>query len=206
MSQINVYNGANKASITYTGSSDISVDIGKLFPSGGIILWRGSIASIPSGWALCDGNNGTPNLKDRFVVGAGNSYAVGATGGSTSASGSGTIIPDGYIEYTEEPVELLDALEAERIASDEIAIAQEKARLKQLALDTITVEVNGKIFDGRDKDQVRMHSAIQASDILGMISTEWKLNDNTIVEVTVDEIKQALALSIQRTGEIVKGE
>jgi hypothetical protein len=119
--------------------------------------------------------------------------------------GSGTIIPDGYIEYTEEPIELLDALEAERIANEEIVIAQEKARLKQLALDAITVEVNGKVFDGRDKDQVRMLSAIQASDILGVTSTEWKLNNDTIVEVTVDEIKQALALSIQRTGEIVKG-
>lgn len=119
--------------------------------------------------------------------------------------GSGTIVPDGYIEYIEEPIELANALEAERLLNENIAIAQEKSRLKQLALDTITVEVNGKVFDGRDKDQVRMMAAIQASDILGVTSTEWKLNDDTIVEVTVDEIKQALAMSIQRTGEVVKG-
>ncbi len=56
-----------------------------VFPSGGIILWSGSIASVPSGWYLCDGNNGTPNLTDRFVVGAGSSYAVAATGGSKDA-------------------------------------------------------------------------------------------------------------------------
>lgn len=52
------------------------------FPLGGIVLWSGSIATIPSGWLLCDGNSGTPNLTDRFIVGAGAGYAVGATGGS----------------------------------------------------------------------------------------------------------------------------
>jgi microcystin-dependent protein len=53
-------------------------------PSGVITLWSGSIASIPSGWYLCDGNNSTPNLRDRFVVGAGSSYAVGDTGGEAT--------------------------------------------------------------------------------------------------------------------------
>jgi len=51
-------------------------------PSGGIIMWSGSIGSIPTGWYLCDGTNGTPNLRDRFVVGAGTTYSVAATGGS----------------------------------------------------------------------------------------------------------------------------
>jgi len=55
-----------------------------IVPSGGIIIWSGSAGSIPSGWYLCDGNNGTPNLVDRFVVGAGSTYAVGATGGATT--------------------------------------------------------------------------------------------------------------------------
>ena len=38
--------------------------------SGGILLWHGTIASIPSGFVLCDGNNGTPDLRDKFIVGA----------------------------------------------------------------------------------------------------------------------------------------
>jgi hypothetical protein len=54
-------------------------------PIGGIILWSGSTGSVPTGWALCDGTNGTPNLQDRFVVGAGSGYAVDATGGSADA-------------------------------------------------------------------------------------------------------------------------
>lgn len=55
------------------------------FPSGGIILWSGAVANIPSGWVLCDGNNGTPNLRNRFVVGAGATYSVDASGGSADA-------------------------------------------------------------------------------------------------------------------------
>ena len=51
-------------------------------PQGGIIMWSGAIVDIPAGWALCDGTNGTPNLQDRFVVGAGDNYAVGNTGGA----------------------------------------------------------------------------------------------------------------------------
>ena len=50
-------------------------------PSGVIVMWSGSIANIPAGWALCDGTNGTPNLRDRFIVGAGNTYNPGDTGG-----------------------------------------------------------------------------------------------------------------------------
>jgi hypothetical protein len=54
-------------------------------PSGVIVLWSGSIGSIPAGWYLCNGSNGTPDLRDRFVVGAGSTYAVDATGGSANA-------------------------------------------------------------------------------------------------------------------------
>jgi len=39
-------------------------------PAGGVILWSGSIASIPAGYVLCDGDNGTPDLRNDFIVGA----------------------------------------------------------------------------------------------------------------------------------------
>jgi hypothetical protein len=55
-------------------------------PSGVIVMWSGSIASIPSGWLLCNGSSGTPDLRDRFVVGAGSTYAVAATGGNANAT------------------------------------------------------------------------------------------------------------------------
>lgn len=56
------------------------------FPSGGIIIWSGAQAAIPTGWYLCDGTNGTPNLTDRFVVGAGSTYSVADSGGSADAT------------------------------------------------------------------------------------------------------------------------
>jgi microcystin-dependent protein len=53
-------------------------------PAGFIGLWSGLAAAIPAGWTLCDGTSGTPDLRDRFVVGAAGAYAVGATGGATT--------------------------------------------------------------------------------------------------------------------------
>ena len=77
---------------------------------------------------------------------------------------------------------------------------------KQLALDAITVTTaSGKVFDGRDKDQVRMLSAIQASTLLGHTSAQWKLADNSIATVTLDELREAHALAIQAVGNIILG-
>ena len=55
-------------------------------PSGAIILWSGASNAIPSGYALCDGNNNTPDLRNRFIVGAGSGYTVDQTGGSADAT------------------------------------------------------------------------------------------------------------------------
>ena len=53
-------------------------------PVGGIIMWSGTIANIPQGYALCNGSNGTPDLRDKFIIGAGGSYAPAATGGQAT--------------------------------------------------------------------------------------------------------------------------
>ena len=55
-------------------------------PSGFIGLWSGAANAIPSGWYLCNGSNGTPDLRDRFVVGAGSGYSVGNTGGANTVT------------------------------------------------------------------------------------------------------------------------
>ena len=57
-----------------------------MLPQGVITMWSGSILSIPTGWVLCDGTNGTPDLRNRFVVGAGDDYTVGDNGGEASTT------------------------------------------------------------------------------------------------------------------------
>ena len=52
--------------------------------SGVIVMWSGAIGTIPSGFVLCDGTLGTPDLRDRFIIGAGQAYAVDDTGGAVN--------------------------------------------------------------------------------------------------------------------------
>lgn len=81
-----IANGGTGASTAAAARTNLGVpSVAFAVPSGGIIMWSGSMATIPSGWFLCNGSNGTPNLQDRFVVGAGNLYAPGASGGSKDA-------------------------------------------------------------------------------------------------------------------------
>jgi hypothetical protein len=64
-----------------------------VLPTGAIIMWGGSVASIPPGWQICDGSNSTPDLRDRFVIGAGTSYTPGDTGGNVSVTLSTNQVP-----------------------------------------------------------------------------------------------------------------
>lgn len=59
--------------------------VSNVVPAGLIAIWSGSVGSIPSGWVLCNGTNGTPDLRNSFILGAGNTYSVGQTGGSADA-------------------------------------------------------------------------------------------------------------------------
>lgn len=51
-------------------------------PVGAIVVWSGTADDIPAGWALCDGTNGTPDLRGKFILCAGGTYNPGAVGGS----------------------------------------------------------------------------------------------------------------------------
>lgn len=76
-------------SVTTAKLADGAVTMAKLgsdaklsLPTGAVIMWSGAINTIPADWQLCDGANGTPDLRNRFVVGAGGTYALGNIGGS----------------------------------------------------------------------------------------------------------------------------
>ena len=79
-------------------------------PIGGIIMWSGALNAIPAGWALCNGQNGTPDLQERFVVGAGSAdnisvpgstqYALNDSGGANSVTLSTNQIPSHNHTYS----------------------------------------------------------------------------------------------------------
>jgi hypothetical protein len=69
--------------INFTGNLRQSDNI--LIPTGVIVLWSGASNAIPGGWTLCNGTNSTPDLRNRFIVGAGSTYNVNVTGGSPDA-------------------------------------------------------------------------------------------------------------------------
>ncbi len=66
-------------------------------PIGSILIWSGTAAFIPAKWHLCDGSSGTPDLRNRFIIGAGSSYGVGATGGATTHAHSGGSLATTFI-------------------------------------------------------------------------------------------------------------
>jgi hypothetical protein len=66
-------------------------------PSGNICLWSGSEASIPVGFYLCNGSNGTPDLRNRFVPGAGSHYTKAETGGANTVTTTGTVTIAGHV-------------------------------------------------------------------------------------------------------------
>ena len=69
---------------TMTGSLAVSGNLSAQNFRGIIVMWSGAVNNIPAGWVLCNGQNGTPDLRDRFIIGAGSTYAVAAAAGSTT--------------------------------------------------------------------------------------------------------------------------
>ncbi len=76
--------GADGQTLTTNGAGQLSWR--DAIPCGSIIMWTGDIDNVPTGWALCDGTGGTPDLNDRFPRGTTNAASVGTTGGSDDHS------------------------------------------------------------------------------------------------------------------------
>lgn len=73
---------AEKLNKLETAVQGISQMPSESIPAGMISIWSGLESNIPSGWVICDGTNGTPDLRNMFVLGAGDKYMVGDSGGS----------------------------------------------------------------------------------------------------------------------------
>lgn len=94
-----VYNGDDNTIKLGTGQTlpvNSSIYKGALVPSGTIVMY--GRAQIPDGWTICDGSNGTPDLRNRFVVGAGSAYGLGATGGADTVALTTDQMPSHYHE------------------------------------------------------------------------------------------------------------
>ena len=84
-----VFTGIPRAPTAAVGTNTTQVAttafvMANAIPVGGIIMWSGTVATIPANWALCNGSNGTPDLRDKFIIGAGSTYEPAATGGAAT--------------------------------------------------------------------------------------------------------------------------
>jgi microcystin-dependent protein len=77
--------------VNLDGNLTVSGVSNSFIPRGGIIMWSGVI--IPESWSLCDGTNGTPDLRNRFIVSSGSSYNIHTSGGSTTRTLSVSNLP-----------------------------------------------------------------------------------------------------------------
>lgn len=92
-----------------TGLTTTNNNLSSAVPTGMVMMWSGASGAIPTGYVLCDGGNGTPDLRDRFVVGAGSSYSVNNTGGSSSVTLTTAQMPSHTHTYEDKYVELVAA-------------------------------------------------------------------------------------------------
>ena len=96
-SQVTAGNATFQNNVAVAGTLSAGATTGGGFvPIGGIIMWNGAANNVPAGWRLCDGTGGTPDLRGKFILGAGNtgaSYAPGQTGGSTTQTLGSNNVP-----------------------------------------------------------------------------------------------------------------
>jgi hypothetical protein len=92
------------ADLMYKSTGNIHYsDLATLGATTGVIaMWEGAVGTVPSGWHVCDGTSGTIDLRDQWVIGAGSTYAVGASGGSATRSDSDTITVASHVLTTSE--------------------------------------------------------------------------------------------------------
>ena len=74
--------------------------VDKIIPSGIVVMWSGTVNNIPTGWALCDGQDGRPDLRGLFVLGAGGAYNPGDTGGAEEVTLTVAQLPAHRFSYS----------------------------------------------------------------------------------------------------------
>ena len=120
--ELRLINENNSATQTSLDTLEATVAAINSVPAGVIVMWSGTIVTIPTGWVLCDGNNGTPNLTDKFIVGAkqddsgtaktnitGSLTQTGGTATHTHPSNTSTVLDANSADYTAHNVYVVDS-------------------------------------------------------------------------------------------------
>ena len=87
------FNALHNALVEQYTTDLAAVKADVVIPTGVITMWSGEIKKIPQGWSLCDGTNDTPDLRNRFVMGAGGTRAVNESGGTVNHNHGVTVNP-----------------------------------------------------------------------------------------------------------------
>lgn len=129
----------------------------------------------------------------------------------TRANGEIVYVESEKLEHVEEQALEGDTLEmveeiGDILEGNIVYVAAVRRKLKEDAVRSILVTVVDKVFDGDETSQGRMLRAIQIAAVTGETTTMWKLADNSIVEVTLDELKEALSMSGKEMSKIWLGE
>lgn len=115
---------------------------------------------------------------------------------------------EGVVSYSYDQLRF-DTYFQEEVIEKEIvkALVDIKKQERDYAIDNVIVTTTaGNKFNGEDKSQGRMTSALLAAEVLGKTEEEWKMADGTIKLISIEELKEALALSILEVGRLIKGE
>ena len=115
---------------------------------------------------------------------------------------------EGVVSYSYDQLRF-DTYFQEEVIEKEIAkaLVDIKKQEKHYVIDNVIVTTSaGNKFNGEDKSQGRMTSALLAAEVLGKTEEEWKMADGTIKLIKIEELKEALALSILEVGRLIKGE
>jgi len=84
----------------------------------------------------------------------------------------------------------------------EVKTVEFKKGERQIIIDSIVVEIStGKVFDGNDASRASMVEAITAASYLSLTTTKWIMFDNSIVDVTLEELREAHAIAVLKKSE-----
>ena len=113
-------------------------------------------------------------------------------------------IDNNPVALDEEAIAVVVARMAQEALEAKAIVEAKAAKVKALEELTVTT-TNGNVFDANSDSITNMLAAVEASNILSTVENNWKLADNSVIVVSLDELKEALAKSIQAKGAIILG-